>query len=198
MTNAQAVATGGASAGGGGRRRSLWKSPVLIAASVVMATLLASRMTEGWHWRPGAFVVVGVLVCTVAFVYQLVTRHSDSIAYRAAAGMVFVGGFITFWGNVVQRVDGNPNAILYFVTPLVGICGAAVARLRPDGMARASFVTAMVQFIALAAVGIMLVQNAEISSWPAPLWRGFVGNGVFGVLLVVAGLLFRKAGRDTI
>lgn len=44
---------------GRGRRRSLWKSPVLVAAIFVSILLLASRLVEGWRWRPAAFVVVG-------------------------------------------------------------------------------------------------------------------------------------------
>src|SRR5262245_28504577 len=64
---------------GGGRRRSLWKSPALLTALILLILLLASHFVDGWNWPPGAFVVVGALIFGIGFTYELVTRNRDAI-----------------------------------------------------------------------------------------------------------------------
>lgn len=181
----------------GGRRRSLWKSPALVAALFVSILLVASRLVDDWHWPPGAFAVVGALVFTLGFTYELVTRNRDAIAYRAAVGIAFVAAFFLMWGNFVQMADVNPAAAMHFGVPLVGLVGAAVARLRPSGMARALFVTALVQASVLAVRLILLTaQRPQITSWTLPEWQGLGGNAFFALLFVGSALLFRKAARQ--
>jgi hypothetical protein len=181
---------------GGGRRRSLWKSPALITALVLLILLLASHFIEGWNWPPGAFVVVGALIFGIGLTYELVTRNRDAIAYRAAVGIAFAAAFLLTWGNFVQMADVTPVAAMYFGVPIVGIIGAAVARLRPNGMARALFVTALAQALVLAAALMILInRNPQVTSWTPPELRGFGGNAFFAMLFAGSALLFRKAGR---
>src|SRR5262245_45520194 len=135
----------------GGRRRSLWKSPALITALLLVIPLLGNHFVDGWNWPPGAFVVLGALIFSIGFTYEVVTRNRDAAAYRAAVGIAFAAGFLLVWGNFVQMADVTPAAAMYFGVPIVGIIGAAVARLRPNGMARALCVTALAQVLVLAA-----------------------------------------------
>ena len=180
----------------GGRRRSLWKGPALMTVLILIIPVLGNHFVEGWRWHPAAFVVLGVLLFGIGFTYQLVTRNRDTIAYRAAVGIAFAAAFSLAWGNLVQWADVNPAAAMYFGVPIVGLIGAAVARLRPNGMARALFVTAIAQALVLAVVLMMLViRNPQISSWTPPEWRGFAGNAVYAILFAGSGMLFRKAGR---
>jgi len=179
-------------------RGNLWKGPALGASIVVVVFLAASRVVHDWRWHPAAFVVLGVVVFGLGFVYRLLTRNWDGFAYRAAVGIAFFAGFGLVWGSLVQRADVNPDAVFYFGVPLLGIIGAAVARLRPKGMAWALFVTAIAQFGVLAVVVIRMVgRNPEVGSWTAPEWRGIVGNVISGCLFVASGLFFRKAGRNS-
>ena len=181
---------------GGGRRRSLWKSPALITALLLVIPLLGNHFVDGWNWPPGAFIVLGALIFGIGFTYEVVTRNRDAIAYRAAVGMAFAAGFLLVWGNFVQMADVTPAAAMYFGVPMVGLIGAAVARLRPNGMARALFVTAIAQAMVLAAaVMILITRNPQVSSWTPPEWRGFGGNAFFAVLFAGSAWLFRKAGR---
>jgi hypothetical protein len=118
------------------------------------------------------------------------------LAYRAAVGIAFAAAFLLAWGNLVQWADVNPYAVMYFGVPIVGLIGAAVARLRPNGMARALFATALAQALVLAIALIMLItRNPEITTWTPPELRGFGGNAFFGMLFAGSALLFRKAGR---
>lgn len=181
---------------GGGRRRSLWKSPALITALLLVIPLLGNHFVDGWNWPPGAFVVLGALIFGIGLTYEVVTRNRDAIAYRAAVGIAFAAGFILVWGSFVQMADVTPAAAMYFGVPMVGLIGAAVARLRPHGMARALFVTAIAQAIVLAAAVIFLItRNPQVSSWTPPEWRGIGGNAFIAMLFAGSGLLIRKARR---
>ena len=181
---------------GGGRRRSLWKTPALITALLLPIPLLGNHFIDGWNWPPGAFVVLGAILFSIGFTYELVTRNRDAIAYRAAVGIAFAAAFLLTWGNFVQMADVTPAAAMFFGVPIVGLIGAAAARLRPNGMARALFVTALAQALVLAAALIILInRNPQVTSWTPPELRGFSGNAFFAMLFAWSALLFRKAGR---
>jgi len=90
------------------------------------------------------------LIFGIGLTYQLVTRNRDAIAYRAAVGVAFAAAFLRAWVNVVQLADVTPAAVMYFGVPIVGGIGAAVARLQPNGMARALFATVLAQALILA------------------------------------------------
>jgi hypothetical protein len=187
---------GGKIKDGGGRRRSLWKSPALITALILLILLLGNHFVHGWNWAPGAFVIVGALVFGICLTYELVTRNRDAIAYRAAVGVAFAAAFILAWGSLVQWADVNPDAVMYFVVPVVGGIGAAMARLRPNGMALALFATALAQAAVLSVVLIkLIIRNPEVTSWTPPELRGFAGNAFLVILFVGSALLFRRAAR---
>ncbi len=189
-------AVGGTINHGGRPRRSLWKRPALMAALLLLLPLLGNQFVEGWNWPPGAFVRLGVLLFGVGFTYQLITRNREAIAYRAAVGLAFATGFLLTWGNFVQMADLTPAAAMYFGVPIVGIIGAAVACLRPKGMARALFVTALAQALVLAAsLTLLISRSPQVASWTPPEMRGVGGNALFAVLFAGSALLFRKAGR---
>jgi len=181
---------------GGGRRRSLWKSPALITALVLLVLLLCNHFVDGWNWPPGAFVVFGAVIFCIGFTYQLITRNKGALAYRAGVGIAFAAGFFLTWGNFVQMADVTPFAAMYFGVPIVGVIGAAVVRLRPNGMARALFVTAIAQVLVLTAALIFLInRNPQVTSWTPPEWRGFGFNAFLGMVFAGSALLFRQAGR---
>jgi len=155
----------GRTIGCGGLRRSLWKGPALIIALILLALLLGNHFVDGWNWPPGAFVVVGTLLFCMGLTYELVTRYRDAIAYRAAVGIAFAAAFLLTWGNFVQMADVTPAAAMYFAVPIVAVIGAAVARLRPNGMARALFATALAQTLVLAVALILLItRNPQVTS----------------------------------
>jgi hypothetical protein len=179
---------------GGGRRRSLWKGPALITALILLIPLLGNHFVEGWNWDLLGFVRIGILLFATGLTYELVTRNVDTIAYRAGAGVALGAAFVLVGGNFVQRADGvNPAAVIYLLVPLVGIIGAAIARFRPAGMARALFATALAQALALAIA--LMIRNPQVTPWTAAVARGFGGNAFFGLLFVGSALLFRTAAR---
>ena len=180
----------------GRRRRSLWKGPALFTVLLLSIPLLRSLFAGGWGWDVRVFLLVGAvgtLLFSMGLACQMVIRNLGTTVYRVAVGVALVTAFVLVWGNFVQAADDvNPAAMMYLVVPLVGITGAAAARFQPNGMARALFVTALAQALVLA---IALSRNPPVTSWTAPVWRGFGGNAVFFVLFVGSALLFRKARR---
>ena len=149
-------------------------------------------------WDVRVFLLVGgvaTLLFSMGLAFQMVIRKLGTTVYRAAVGVALVTTFVLVWGNFVQAADDvNPAAMMYLSVPIVGIIGAAVARFRPDGMARALFVTALAQALVLAIV--LIVRNPQVTPWTAAVLRGFAGNAVFFMLFVGSALLFRKAARQ--
>src|SRR5262249_36751543 len=138
---------------------------------------------------------VGTLLFGIGLTFQMVIRKLGTRAYRAAAGVALGTVFLLVWGNFVQGADDvNPAAFGYFVVPMVGITGAAIARFQSNGMARALFVTALAQ--ALVLVIVLIFRNPQVTPWTAAVLRGFGGNAANAMFFVVSALLFRKAARE--
>ena len=180
-----------------GRRRSLWKTPALITMLLLGMPLLRSLFSGGWGWDIRVFLLVGAvgtLLFGVGLTFQMVIRKLGTPAYRAAVGVALGAVFLLVWGNFVQGADDvNPAAFGYFVVPMVGIIGAAMARFQPNGMARALFVTALVQVLVL--VIALIIRNPQVTPWTAAVLRGFGGNAFNVMLFIASALLFRKAAR---
>jgi len=182
---------------GGAGRRSLWKGPALFTVLILSIPLLRSLFVSGWDWDVRVFLLVGAvgtLLFSIGLACQMVIRNLGTTVYRVAVGVALVTAFALVWGNFVQAADDvNPAAMMYLSVPLVGIIAAAMARFRPDGMARALFVTALAQALVLAIV--LIVRNPQVTPWTAAVLRGFGGNAVSFMLFVGSAFLFRKAGR---
>jgi len=181
----------------GGRRRSIWKGPAFITALILSIPLLRSLFASGWDWDARVFLLVGAvgtLLFSMGLACQMVIRNLGTTVYRGAVGVALVAAFGLVWGNFVQAADDvNPAAMMYLSVPLAGIIAAAMARFRPNGMARALFVTALAQ--ALVLVIVLRTWNPQVTPWTAAVLRGFGGNVVCFLLFVGSALLFRKAGQ---
>jgi hypothetical protein len=181
----------------GGQRRSLWKTPAVITALLLGTPLVRSLFVSGWDWDIHVFLLVGgvgTLLFGFGLTVQMIIRKLGTRAYRAGVGVALGATFLVVWGNFVQGADDvNPAAFGYFLAPMVGMSGAALARFQPNGMARALFVTALVQ--ALVLVMALILRNPQVTPWTAAVLRGFCGNAFNVLLFIASALLFRKAAR---
>ena len=182
------------------RRGSLWKRPAWITALILVIPVLGNHFVDGWNWPLPAFILVGTLLFGTGLTYELVTRKAATIAHRAAVAIALATALLLVWMNAVWRSDaiemvGNENPVnsMFFGVPIVGIVGAAIARLRPNGMACALFVTALAQ--ALVTVIVLIIWLPQITSWVPVEVRMFGTNAAFAMLFVGSALLFRKAAR---
>lgn len=116
-------------------------------------------------------------------------------AYRAAIAVAIGAAFMLFWGMGavgIIGIEGDPADLMYFGVLAIGISGAIVARFRPDGMARAMFVTAAATAV-VAAIALMLGRHeAEYSS----VFEILGLNAMFATLFAGSAWLFRTAAAQ--
>lgn len=195
---------GGTTAGGNsqnGRRRrgSLWKRPAWITALILLIPVLGNQFVDGWNWDLGGFLVAGIFLFGTNLTYELATRRADTLAHRAAVGIALATALLLVWMNAVWMSESeNPANAMWFGVPIVGIVGAAIARLRPNGMARALFAMALAQ--ALVTVIVLIIWLPQITpqiltSRQPPVVRMFGLNSLFAALFIGSALLFQKAAR---
>ncbi|HYD57985.1 MAG TPA: hypothetical protein VEB41_13870 [Burkholderiales bacterium] len=112
-------------------------------------------------------------------------------SYRAAMGLAIAASCMLVWlslGVGIIGRDGDPANIMYFGVLAIGIAGAAIARLRPLGMARALVAMALAQALVAA---IALIARLGLP-WSGPL-ELILLNGFFIALFATSGWLFRRA-----
>lgn len=138
------------------------------------------------------FVMAGILLLILGLLYLLVASWGRSGAYKFAAGIAVAASLLLVWGNLAVGFIGsedNPANLLYAGVLAVGFIGALRAKLQPQGMSKAMFATALVQFA---------VPFVAMAIWQPELNMGvlwvIVLNSVFAGLWVASGLLFRRAG----
>jgi len=156
----------------------------LATAFLLLVPLIAMQVTDEVRWSPFDFVVAAALLFGTGLTYELVARRMGSIAYRAAVGVAVAAALLLVWINLAVGIigdEGNPANLMYIGVLAVGIIGAVIARLQPQGMARALLATALAQMLVA-----MIAKAAGMESM-------FILNGCFAALWVGSALLFRRA-----
>lgn len=113
--------------------------------------------------------------------------------YRAALGVAVIAACLLVWlslGVGIIGKDGDPANRMYFGVLAVGIVGAALARFRAKGMARALLATAFAQ----AAVAGVAIVGGLGRPWSGPA-ELLVLNAFFVVAFAGASWLFVRAAR---
>jgi hypothetical protein len=167
---------------------------VLVAAFILSLPLLAMLITDEVVWGLGDFALAGVLLVGTGLVHARATRTPRNIAYRAAVGVAIATALILLFlmGAVgIIGEDGDPADLMYFGVLAVGIVGAVIARLQPEGMARAMLATALAQALVAVIALIAGKHQAPISS----VWEILGLNGFFVALFIGSAWLFRHAAR---
>lgn len=157
------------------------------ALALLMVPLVASRVVDGWNWKPATFVIVYFLFFLTGLAYALIARKMGAWSYKVGVGVALAAGFGLGWSNMVHVADSeNPANLFYFTVLAVGAVGACLARLQPRGLARTLFAMATT----LALIATLLPSGA-----PPYMARNMaIGHVVFVALFAVSGLLFRQAG----
>lgn len=179
-------------------RRSIRRQMMYVAlatASLLLVPLVAMQFTGEVQWSPFDFIVMGLLLFGTGLTYVLLSRLSDSRAYRVAIGIAVVTGLFLIWINLAVGIIGSedhPANTLYAAVLFIGVLGAGFSRFRAKGMARTLFAVAIAQF---------LVPLIALAVWRPVLDDppGFVGvfmlNAGFSVMFTISGLLFRAAAE---
>jgi len=165
-------------------------------AFILLLPLLAMLFTNQVVWDLTDFIVAGALIFGTGLAYELVARKAGTRAYRVAVGMALAAALLLVWMNLAVGIIGsedNPVNLMYFGVLAIGILGATIARLRPQGMARALFVTALAQ--ALVPVITLIIEKPQVTSVEASMGvSGVLGlNAFFVMMFIGSALLFRRS-----
>lgn len=179
-----------------GRRKRLWRmAPWAIATSMVLLPLVAMPFTDEVVWDEADFAVFGAMLFGACGAYELATRMTGNVAYRAAVGVAVVAALILIWMNLAVGIIGSeddPANLMFGGVLAVGILGAVLVRFQPHGMARALAATALAQAVAgvIALIGGL---GSAGANWPGTI---VVLTGFFAALWLASAWLFRKAARE--
>lgn len=165
-------------------------------AFILLLPLLAMLFTDQVVWDLTDFIVAGALIFGTGLAYELVASTGGTMAYRVAVGIALAAAFLLVWMNLAVGIIGsedNPVNLMYFGVLAIFILGATIARLRPQGMARALFATALAQ--ALVPVLALMINKPQITGVEA--FMGVLGvlglNAFFVMMFIGSGLLFRRS-----
>jgi MFS family permease len=168
---------------------------IAIGTGVMLLIPLFLWLLAIWHWRPGALVcAIVLLVGAAGLTYELVAKKKMSNkAYRFAVGVAVATVFVLVWMNAAVGgiLGDDPANMMYFGVLLVGLIGALIARLEPQGMSRALFATALAMVL-VPAIALVIGTPAFANGVPAV----FGLHAVYAMLFVASALLFRRAARE--
>jgi len=178
-----------ANAGSGNDRRgSRWRIASWgVVALLLLLPLIAMQFTGEVNWSGADFAIFGAMLACAGGAFELAARMTRNTAYRAAVGVALAAAFLLVWANGAVGIIGsedNPANLMFDGVLVVGLVGAAVARFRPQGMARALVATALAQ----AAVAVIAAV--------AGMGYIFVATAFFGALWLASAWLFRRASSE--
>ncbi|WP_199305974.1 hypothetical protein [Pseudanabaena sp. FACHB-2040] len=165
-------------------------------ASILLMPLIAMLFTNQVVWDLFDFIVAGTLIFGTGLAYELVAKKGGTMAYRVAVGIALAAAFLLVWMNLAVGIIGsedNPVNLMYFGVVAIGILGATIVRLRPQGMARTLFATALAQ--ALVPVIALIIKKPQVTSVEASMGvLGVLGlNAFFVMMFIGSALLFRRS-----
>lgn len=181
---------------GGGRRGIHWRMAVWgTAAFLLLLPVVAMRFTNEVTWDGTDFIVFGAMLAAACGTCELAVRMTGNSAYRAAVCVAVAAAFILVWMNLAVGIIGtedNPANLMFGGVLTVGIVGAVIARLQPQGMVRVLVATALAQAL-VAVIALIAGLGSTGPSWPEDI---LVLSGFFTALWVGSALLFRKPARE--
>ncbi|MCW5559692.1 MAG: hypothetical protein KIT22_17895 [Verrucomicrobiae bacterium] len=163
---------------------------ITIGTGVILLIPLGLTLLAIWHWKPGApLLAVILLFGGVGLAHQLMMRKPGK-SYRFAVGVALAAVVLLVWMNVAVGgiLGDDPANMMYFGVLLVGLIGAILARLEPQGMSRALLATAFA--MALVPVIALVLGTPAFANGVAAV---FGLHSFFAMLFAGSALLFRRA-----
>jgi len=180
---------------GGRPRGRLWRTVYWSAAAILLLIpWIAMRFTDEVVWTAFDFFVMGALLAGVGLAFELAERLSSNAAYRRAVGIALAAAFLLIWVNGAVGIIGSENnraSLMFFGVLAVATVGAAAARSKPRGMARALFVTALAQ-VSVAVIALVARFGAGSENWPMDVLSL---TAFFTGLWLTSACLFLEAAR---
>jgi hypothetical protein len=166
--------------------------PLAVTALLLLVPLVGSRFTDEVQWTMFDYLSAAVLILAVAIAYEWGAKRGGTLAYRLGFGIALGTALLLIWINGAVGIigDHNPANLMYGAVLVTLTLGAVFARLRPLGMSRALFGTALAQ--ALVPVVALVFWGPATVAWTPSVFGIFALNAVFVVLWLASALLFRE------
>ena len=164
------------------------------AALLLSIPAIAMQFTSEVDWSGSDFIVMGIMLGTAFGTFDLASRMSGSIPYRAGAGVAVAASFFLVWCNLAVGIIGpedNPANLMFGVILIVALAGSIIARFEASGMSRTMIVTGAIQ-AGLGLIALIGNMGAAKDSWPTDI---IVVTLVFTGMWLTAAWLFRLAAR---
>jgi hypothetical protein len=168
----------------------------LAPALLLLLPAAAMLLGDDVNWGPIDFALAGVLLVGTGLLREVAARRTRVPAYRAAVGVALGAGLLLVWSAFAVGVIGEVGDgadLMYGGVLAVGLVGAALARLRPEGMARALLATALAQ----AVVALVALLAGEHQAAVTSVLEIVGVNGLFVALFLGSAALFRLAARTS-
>ena len=168
---------------------------VLAAAFILLLPLLAMQFTNDVVWSLSDFAVAGGLLVGAGLAYELAARNAGNTAQRAAVGVAVLAVLLLVWVSLAVGIigaEGDPADLMYLGVIGVGIVGAIVTRVQPQGMARVLFAMALAQ----ALVGVIALIAGKQHSADSSATQIVGVNTMFIALFLGSAWLFRYSARE--
>ena len=134
---------------------------------------------------------VYLLFFGTGMLYAVIARKMGAWSYKAGVGVALVSGFALGWSTMVQTADsGHPERLWYLSVLAVELVGALLSRLKARGLALTLFAMAAT----LALIAVILPSGAP----PDMARRMAIGHGVYVVLFIASGLMFRQDRKSVV
>ena len=157
------------------------------AAALLAAPAIAMQFTHEVRWTWFDFAFLGALLAGVGGAFEWLAGRSASLAYRGGVALILLAAFLLIVVNGAVGIIGdedNPANLMFGGVLAVAAIGAAVARFRPAGMARAMVAAGIAEvLVAGIALGFSLVPAIIIGISLGPLeryrlWKGDIDGVV--------------------
>ena len=165
----------------------------IVTTVILLIPLIAMQFTNEVDWNLFDFIVMGVLILGTGLTYEFARSKGSNTTYKFAVGVALGTSFLLVWMNGAVGIIGNENNpanLLYFGVLAIGLIGAIIARLKPSGMSRVLFATALAQ--ALVPVIALLIWKPAFSLGVLAV---FVLNTFFVIMFILSALLFKSASK---
>ena len=165
------------------------------AGALLLVPLVAMRITDEVRWSAVDFAAMAALLAGVCIAWQWLSRASANGTYRAGAGVALVAVLLLVWINGAVGLIGsenNPANWMYAGVIAILVGGAALARLRAAGMARALRATAVAQ-VAAGAIALATGMGSNGAAWPGDV---IALSMFFAGAWLASAWLFARADRS--
>ncbi len=162
----------------------------VITLLILSIPLIAMQFTQEVDWGVGDFIVMGILIFSMAVAYVLLARYAPNFIHRAAIAGAVGSTFLLIWVNLaVGLIGAGPHAgnLMYIGVIAVVIIGTYFSRFTAKGMELTMFCAAL-SIVLIAVIALL----ANMQSYPGSSIAAIISvNAFFAFLYCISGLLFR-------